>query len=203
MSIKSNAEKVEKYLYRCSMDPVLKSSSLLRDFLTPQRDGDTSTKSHDKVAVAYPSPSASYDLSAPNDDTITTNDQRNNVQLEKVWVPSPHPSVISLASTSSQPQQPLSSIHSLTSHGNESELSLVNYSYPSSIQHSALNDDDEDDLVHVMTGELNSIYEFPLDNLEMIKVLGKGCMGKVSSIQSRYMINIPLITLLFFFRFSW
>ncbi|KAI7889132.1 kinase-like domain-containing protein, partial [Mucor mucedo] len=114
LSIKSNAEKVEKYLYRCALDPVLSASTLLRDFLSPQRDGDE--KSH-----AYPSPSQSYDQigSTPNDNVIDS-----SIEIGKVWVPSPHPSVI--------------------------------------------NNTDIDGFE----------YEFPLENLEMVKVLGKGCMGK-------------------------
>lgn len=37
---KSNAEKIELYLSRCFEHPVISISSLLRDFLTAQRDED-------------------------------------------------------------------------------------------------------------------------------------------------------------------
>lgn len=190
--VKSNAEKVEKYLYRCSTDSVLKSSTLLRDFFTPQRDGDTSSRklSHDGIN-AYPSPSqSSYDpmmMSTPNDDA---SDHDSSVDFKKVWVPSPHPSVVSLSKSSI--------LSSLNNGNNESNLSLLSYSYPSS-RHSDHKEDieedyededhDEDgsDLVHILRKdeEEDFAYEFPLDHLEMIKVLGKGCMGKVLLVRSR------------------
>lgn len=200
ISVKSNAEKVEKYLYRCSMDPVLKSSTLLRDFFTPQRDGDTSTKkSHDNIN-AYPSPSPSYDqmVPTPNDDTSDHNTSSIS-NIEKVWVPSPHPSVVSLHSTTtttsarSNSNSCNKSIISQHSQHNDSNLSIQSYSYRHSGQHSPINDGDEyeddDDLIHIMAKNDedvdNFVYEFPLDHLEMIKVLGKGCMGKVLLVRSR------------------
>ncbi|KAI9263937.1 kinase-like domain-containing protein [Helicostylum pulchrum] len=117
MQTKSNAEKVEKYLYRCSMDIILKDSSLLRDFFSPQREGDTQT--HDNQL--YPSPSPSYDSLRP-----TSNDSETSIGK---WVPK----------SSSQ-----------------------------------------EDLIDMIKKEaqIPLAYQFPLDHLEMIKVLGKGCMGK-------------------------
>lgn len=192
ISVKSNAEKVEKYLYRCSMDPVLKSSTLLRDFFTPQRDGDTTTdstnKSHDNI---HPS-QQSYDQLVPN--TISTNDDTSNhntTDNEKVWVPSPHPSIVSLPLS----VRNKSSISQMSCHsnGNGSNLSIQSYGYQHSLNNDNNNNDDDemndevdedededDDLIHIMAKSEEEIYEFPLDHLEMIKVLGKGCMGKVN-----------------------
>lgn len=221
LSIKSNAEKVEKYLYRCTLDPVLSASTLLRDFLSPQRDGDE--KSH-----AYPSPSQSYDQigSTPNDNVIDS-----SIEIGKVWVPSPHPSVISLSNSvhsrrsshrssisrhssisrrnSMSRQQNSSrsiSIVRRTSFGRRSSISrnrhlshCSNPSHHSNDSHHSnvsghLNnlesyvqeeeESDEEDLMNILPKENVDIngfeYESPLENLEMIKVLGKGCMGKVS-----------------------
>lgn len=211
LSIKSNAEKVEKYLYRCTLDPILKSSTLLRDFLSPQRDGDEKsiTSSH-----AYPSPSQSYDQigSLPTDMT-SHNVIDSSIDIGKVWVPSPHPSVISLSSsridrssshrsrvsrrssisrhshvsrrssisrhTTSRPN----SIHRRSSLGRKSSIS--HHSPPHSIESSIKSEDGDDDLMNMLPKEqdVNEFeYDFPLENLEMIKVLGKGCMGKVSTL---------------------
>lgn len=123
-------------------------------------------------------------MSTPNDDEASDHD--SCVDLKKVWVPSPHPSVVSLSK---------SSIHSSLSHeNNESNLSLLSYSYPSSRSSDHKEEIEEDydeedhdeegsDLVHILRKdeEEEFAYEFPLDHLEMIKVLGKGCMGKVNT----------------------
>jgi hypothetical protein len=142
MSVKSNAEKVEKYLYRCSNDPTLSSSTLLRDFFSPQREGD-------KII--------SYELSAEQhneEPSPIANDRESivdsRIDVGKVaWVPSPHPSEVSLCASLNQ---------------NETE------------------EEDDDDLIHMIAqNQFNKEYEFPLDHLEMLKVLGKGCMGKVDA----------------------
>ncbi|KAI8091071.1 kinase-like domain-containing protein, partial [Gilbertella persicaria] len=114
LPVKSNAEKVEKYLIRCSVDPILKTSSLLRDFFSPQREND---QAEHHSSAAYPSPTT--DDTAPS--TV------DSMHIGKTWAPSPHPSIISL-------------------------LKQI------------------------------SFEKDPLDNLEMLKVLGKGCMGKVKHV---------------------
>ncbi|KAI8640665.1 kinase-like domain-containing protein [Parasitella parasitica] len=168
MSMKSNAEKVEKYLYRCSMDPVLKNSTLLRDFFSPQREGDLiKEKSH--VSATTPSSFSpdSQDTPAsysPQLNTATLQDSiiDSRIDVGKVWVPSPHPSVISLPNSIN------------TNHDDEQQ-----------------DDDDDDDNLFDMLSKSTDHYPhyhqdtFPLDHLEMIKVLGKGCMGKVVLVRSQ------------------
>lgn len=115
-------------------------------------------------------------MSTPNDEAS----DHDSVDFKKVWVPSPHPSVISLSK----------SIHSSIHQNNESNLSILSYSYPSSNhsdRKSLIEEDydeveDNSDLVDILKNdeEEDFVYEFPLDHLEMIKVLGKGCMGKVN-----------------------
>lgn len=183
LSTKSNAEKLEKYLYRCALDPILRHSTLLRDFFSPQRDGDLKTlnSSHD-----YPSPTPSYDHPIT---TTVTNTTEEEDQVGKVWVPSPHPSIVSL---------PISrhSSFSTTSSSRSDRRSLKHSSLRSrrnssihknlSIHHDNDHDDDDDDddevdeLMKLVTTQAPQ-HEFPLDNLEMLKVLGKGCMGKVNT----------------------
>lgn len=168
MSMKSNAEKVEKYLYRCSMDPTLKNSTLLRDFFSPQREGDLiKEKSH----VSTSPSSVSHD---PQDTPASYSPQLNTTTLEdsivdsridvgKVWVPSPHPSIISLP-------------NSIKTNSREDEAEE--------------DEDDNDSLIdrlsrHSARSQQHYQDTFPLDHLEMIKVLGKGCMGKVVLVRSQ------------------
>ncbi|CAO3686706.1 hypothetical protein G6F70_005459 [Rhizopus microsporus] len=139
LPVKSDADKVEKYLLRCSVDPILKSSTLLRDFFSPQREGDI------KKSLT----SSSSDL-MPTTILTTTNTTTMAEKSEsairekvadypiKVWEPMLNPSIISQSS------------HESSLHQQPANLST-----------------------------------FPLDNLEMIKVLGRGCMGKVMLVRSK------------------
>lgn len=172
MQTKSNAEKVEKYLYRCSVDVILKDSSLLRDFFSPQREGDTQT--HDNQL--YPSPSPSYDSLRPTSSSIGK------------WVPSPNLSVVSLPISNRHISRAISQLSRQSSHLsiNSSHLSSHHHhiSRPTSVYSNNQSGESEHDLVNMMKKEPQGplAYQFPLDHLEMIKVLGKGCMGKVKKI---------------------
>ncbi|KAI8372780.1 kinase-like domain-containing protein [Radiomyces spectabilis] len=53
---KSNAEKVEQYLQRCFQHPIISISSILRDFLSVQRDEDTLIESTIEPSLAIPTP---------------------------------------------------------------------------------------------------------------------------------------------------
>ncbi|GAA5812295.1 hypothetical protein MFLAVUS_005746 [Mucor flavus] len=175
MQTKSNAEKVEKYLYRCSVDVILKDSSLLRDFFSPQREGDTQT--HDNQL--YPSPSPSYDSLRPTSSSIGK------------WVPSPNLSVVSLPISNRHISRAISQLSRQSSHLsiNSSHLSSHHHhiSRPTSVYSNNQSGESEHDLVNMMKKEPQGplAYQFPLDHLEMIKVLGKGCMGKVLLVRSR------------------
>lgn len=212
MHMKSNAQKAEKYLYRCSMDPVLKSSTLLRDFFSPQREGDSKSiiskqQLQQLSSHVYPSQSSSYDQLVPtpptNDDDISSsainNEVDSRIDVGKVWVPSTHPSIRSLplsrhSSKRSSQHSITSSISKISRHGN----SIHSYN---NTQHNChiddIEDDEDDDLIHIMAKNDNGVlqqqqseYDFPLDHLEMVKVLGKGCMGKVCSFFSLFYIPL-------------
>ncbi|CAO3693855.1 unnamed protein product [Rhizopus stolonifer] len=113
LSVKSDADKIEKYLAKCLLNPLLKSSTLLRDFLSPQREGDIKK---------LPSRAPSLVPSTVSDPVV------------KMWEPGLSPSIIeSLNRESVYCEDPT----------------------------------------------------FPLDDMEMVKVLGRGCMGKVLLVRSR------------------
>ncbi|CEP18852.1 hypothetical protein [Parasitella parasitica] len=170
MSMKSNAEKVEKYLYRCSMDPILKNSTLLRDFFSPQREGDLiKEKSH--VSATTPSSFSPDSQDTPasyspqlNTATLQESIVDSRIDIGKVWVPSPHPSNISLSNSIN------------TNLDEEQQVEQA--------------EDEDDDLFEMLSKSTNHYCHyhqdhFPLDHLEMIKVLGKGCMGKVVLVRSQ------------------
>jgi hypothetical protein len=101
------------------------------------------------------------------------------------WVPSPHPSIVNLPLSSRRNSSNSSSHHNYYSEEEEQEQE----------------DEDDQDIINIMTendningGQEDNIdyYEFPLDNLEMIKVLGKGCMGKVN--KKKYHISLSPLT---------
>jgi hypothetical protein len=155
---KSNADKIEKYLYRCSSDPLLRSSTLLRDFFSPQREGDSIEDRDGSLLVCS---SVSPDQLGPSSttsrrsSTISDMDTQEPATDHAVWVPSPQLSMTSLPS----------SLHTKQQQQQQEDEDF----------------DDEDFFnIHRPQDSTDEIPYFPLDNLEMLKVLGKGCMGKVS-----------------------
>ncbi|OBZ89435.1 Serine/threonine-protein kinase gad8 [Choanephora cucurbitarum] len=192
ISHKSNAEKVEKYLIRCSVDPTLKISSLLRDFFSPQREGDLLKEHESHVSplprlsadqhisstaesslVSTPSP-PSLSLSSSDQLPVSATDETahstvdNASEIARKWVLSPHPSSISVSNYSSRHNSILKNTLSMD-YDDTRHL-----------------DEDEDDLIHLIKPPSEVRFQCdPLDNLEMLKVLGKGCMGKVLLVRSR------------------
>ncbi|KAI8147640.1 kinase-like domain-containing protein, partial [Fennellomyces sp. T-0311] len=114
---RTNAEKIQRYLHKCSLEPVVRSSSIFRDFFSVQRDEDRSKQSPPSPPPALP--------------------------------PTPPPKMV--VEDAVVPQSPVQ------------EPLLV---------------EDEEEEDHVKK------YDF-FENLEMIKVLGKGCMGKELVVEQR------------------
>ncbi|KAI9244936.1 kinase-like domain-containing protein [Sporodiniella umbellata] len=117
LSVKTDADKVERYLERCVLNPLLKSSTLLRDFLSPQREGDIKKM--------------------PSRESLSPDASIASEQVVRMWEPGLSPSIIE--SLNRESVQSLSVVETM----------------------------------------------FPLDAMEMVKVLGKGCMGKVLLVRSR------------------
>ncbi|KAF7727439.1 hypothetical protein EC973_007508 [Apophysomyces ossiformis] len=111
---KSNAEKLERYLRKCSLDPVIKSSTIFRDFFAVQRDED-------------------YIISKVPEERGRCEDDRREENRKEEETPATVPDFEETTTTSTKPVQ---EIH-------------------------------------------------PLEQLDKLKVLGKGCMGKVFLVRSR------------------
>ncbi|KAI8331298.1 kinase-like domain-containing protein [Blakeslea trispora] len=200
ISLKSNAEKVEKYLIRCSVDPILKTSSLLRDFFSPQREGDL-LKENESHVTPLPRLSADQHIPStaesslvstppvePSSPSLLSSDQLpvsatdetahstvdNSSDIGKKWVPSPHPSIMNVSAYSSRHNSILKNTDSIV------------YDDTKHLDQEDDNDEEEDDLMELINHPSEARFRCdPLDNLEMLKVLGKGCMGKVLLVRSR------------------
>ncbi|KAI7857839.1 kinase-like domain-containing protein, partial [Circinella umbellata] len=128
-SHRTNAEKIQRYLHKCSLEPVVRSSSIFRDFFSVQRDEDRCVskselkQSHKERQKQHEAQSPPLPVPLPKEHQIQP------ATKKKVEKPALVP----------QQQRPLSP--------------------PSE-------------------SEIPKKYDF-FENLEMIKVLGKGCMGKL------------------------
>ncbi|KAI7899924.1 kinase-like domain-containing protein [Cokeromyces recurvatus] len=161
MSVKSNAKKIEKYLWFCSSDPLLKSSTLLRDFFSPQREGDFIE--NDLLLQ-------SHDVSSDDQLVPSPSGQLLEEEIEEVVIDC-HSSVVILKDKQERLTSPRVSIVNLTN-----ELS-----------HHSSNSSSSNLLDYLKCQQNLSIIDtsIPLEHLEMVKVLGKGCMGKVILVRSK------------------
>ncbi|KAI8381069.1 kinase-like domain-containing protein [Radiomyces spectabilis] len=168
---KSNSEKIEIYLRRCALDPVIGRSSLLRDFLSAQRD-------EDRVASKQLIQSYVHRQLIEN--------ERNQMMCDFTLSPpsSRTPSVISMQSIQPQHSNFTSSVYRGR---RSSSISLSSISSNHSVLSIAMSDS------HVYRHRRASELEDPMpdsshqhhdgkisiQDFQFIKVLGKGCMGKV------------------------
>ena len=134
LSKKSNSDKIEKYLQRCFDHPIISISTLLRDFLTAQREEDKllpCQQQQQKSPIITSQP-----ITAPQ--SITTS-------LSKISISEKSSCHSFIISPSSPPPLPLPPVPSLIQHNS-----------PPSLQ-----------------------------DYDLLKVLGKGCMGKVILVRSK------------------
>ncbi|GAB5591604.1 hypothetical protein Unana1_06504 [Umbelopsis nana] len=168
-SQKSNSEKIESYMRRCVLDPTICNSSLFRDFLSVQREEDCAAA---KEAVQ---------------------------QFVNMQATIAHEQTQPVASVTSQGAQVVPDVRSVASSSNTNRRSHQSRSVGDShfrLANSSLGTLSENpgislaDLAkrqkrlpiqnHVRTKESTSIQDF-----QFIKVLGKGCMGKVILVRER------------------
>jgi hypothetical protein len=185
MYTKSNSEKLKKYLHQCSADPILKSSTLLRDFLSPQREGDFiegqhpihwSNTQNTSSDLLVPTPRSIPDNLIPEPPTSFQKKlDLGKSTVNKVREPSPKSSIISSAPNSSSNLQSLISdtcslneLYDTNEKANEHTNKTIN----TTTAFDAI-------FEHAMTNRTTTSF-FPLDQFDLVKVLGKGCMGKVN-----------------------
>ncbi|KAI9288530.1 kinase-like domain-containing protein [Umbelopsis sp. AD052] len=157
---KSNAEKAEYYLQRCLLDGVIGRSSILRDFLSPQREEDVFTPTTANSPVPEPQSPLPIDVDSSEEEAVVPED----ALFEDI-------SSFSLGSR---------------------ELSS-NYSHVDSTENDALDISVTDEhhgvfdnmsFSHMSTisdisQQIEELGKSVIDEYDLLKVLGKGCMGKV------------------------
>jgi hypothetical protein len=173
----SNSEKVEQYLRRCALDSSIGKSSLFRDFFTPQRDEDCSTAKERMQSYMEMHATAWMNEQHQHD--------QNKKQKQKQKQKAPlHPG------DRSEENLPESSSNALvldttSSHWQvESSLSSpVGNTYTTSIENTS-----SSVLSSASSAELDAPSQIPspslsrkmtIQDFQILKVLGKGCMGKV------------------------
>ncbi|CAO3634275.1 unnamed protein product [Cunninghamella blakesleeana] len=166
----SNADKIEYYLSRCFTHPIISISTLLRDFLSVQRDDDhyiDLTNSHLNTH---------HQQHSNNNHNHNHNHNHNN---------------------SNSNNNNSSSIYSPITLSGKSKCQTETPDTASSIhQHSLLQDDDDDidvdedhdDLDHQIEKE-SMTTTINIDQFNLLKVIGKGCMGKVLLVESTTCID--------------
>ncbi|KAF7726347.1 hypothetical protein EC973_008927 [Apophysomyces ossiformis] len=174
-SQRSNCEKIENYLRKCALDPVIGRSTVFRDFLSVQREEDSvSPKAlvenyvHQRVLEEERNRvSEDFSLTSPEASA------RRSSSL--------HPaSILSISSSNTSSR---SSVHSIASIAmSDSQIYLGRNSEEP--QHMSMTDDDGDDDEEEEEEDQKNDEpvmkrKMTIQDFQFIKVLGKGCMGKV------------------------
>ncbi|KAI8365987.1 kinase-like domain-containing protein [Radiomyces spectabilis] len=178
---KTNAQKIEMYLRRCARDTTVQKSTLFRDFLLPQREDDYVI--HKQTVDSVPdSQLVTITDTAPDDDGDPVSKQFGSIDNEPVAVQPNNPGHPDQPNqTESSDREPSVTVDTdvdvdVDVNPNESDTQAKANPYPLA------------DQPPESTGLAppQQPPHVPLDNLEMLKVLGKGCMGKVFLVQSRH-----------------
>lgn len=175
ITAKSNAEKAELYLQRCLLDAAVGKSSILRDFLSPQREEDTFIPVSTSSSTPAPQSPVPISIASDDQDAVVPDD----TFFEDV-------SSFSLGS------------RQFSSHCSDvdyiedsiSDLSDADKQYRNNCPEtmsfsdmSSLND---------ISQKLEDLGKSVIDEYDLLKVLGQGCMGKASTYIndcSRYSIS--------------
>ncbi|KAI9287054.1 kinase-like domain-containing protein [Umbelopsis sp. AD052] len=170
-SQKSNSEKIESYMRRCVLDPTISKSSLFRDFLTVQREEDSAAAK--EVVQRFVNMQA----------TISNEQQHqirhaNSVASEDAQVPDAR----SVASTSIENRSSYNSKSPVDENFRKtaSSLSTLSENPGISLRELARRQQRIPMQKQTHTKTATSIQDF-----QFIKVLGKGCMGKVILVRER------------------
>jgi hypothetical protein len=207
---KTNAEKVELYLQQCLLDPVVSQSSIVRDFLSIQRDedqklptksvGDNNDSSHDSVTFSDPDSSNEVPSTATTPPVARRTTQSDAAQPksssddQQQQVPDTRTHNESSSAVAPQQQQHPREKATIADDVNDSQMVPRSLSVKSDMVslRDLLRESASPPPIPVMDSPLQApsspqaqdqpsvAQPFPLDYFEMMTVLGKGCMGKVT-----------------------
>jgi hypothetical protein len=158
---KSNADKAEHYLQRCLLDSLVGKSSILRDFLSPQREEDVFTPASADSLILEPQSPLPIDVDYSEQEAVVPED----ILFEDIS--SFSLGSRELSSNYSHIDSSESSDHSITNaddqHSIEDGMSFANVSTISDISQ-----------------KIEELGKNFIDEYDLLQVLGQGCMGKVS-----------------------
>jgi hypothetical protein len=162
LTAKSNAEKAEHYLQRCLLDGVIGRSSILRDFLSPQREEDVFTPTTANSPVPEPQSPLPIEVDSSEQEAVVPTD----TLFEDI-------SSFSLGS------RDLSSNYS--SHVDSTEYDVHDVSVTDE-QHGAFDSMSFSNMSTIsdISQQIEELGKSVIDEYDLLKVLGKGCMGKAS-----------------------
>ncbi|KAI7874100.1 kinase-like protein [Lichtheimia hyalospora FSU 10163] len=167
---RSDSEKIQRYLQKCSVEPIVRSSSIFRDFFSAQRDEDQIISKIPKPRILTPEHAdSSKDAIVPELPAIPHTKQRD-------IVPSPSPIVPEEVNDEEPIVPPNQEQHHEEKQQQQQQQEQEEIEPVQAI-------------VHDSPAEQGAVNDYPtnydyLADLEMIKVLGKGCMGKVFLVRS-------------------
>ncbi|KAG0179310.1 hypothetical protein DFQ28_003020 [Apophysomyces sp. BC1034] len=165
-SQRSNCEKIENYLRRCALDPVISRSTLFRDFLSVQRDEDS--VSSKAVVESYVHQRVIEEERSRVCENFSLTSLDPSVRRTSSLRPA---STLSVSSSSSSSRSSMHSIRSIAM--SDSQIYLGRIAEEEEPRRMSLTDDDE------KNDERSSRRKITIQDFQFIKVLGKGCMGKV------------------------
>lgn len=212
---KSDSEKIERYLQKCSLDPTIRSSTIFRDFFSVQRDEDRllSKMEIDRIleqqqqAATVPAPVATTttipaqdnDQPSPkilerqhqqqkkqsSSDAVVPEQQKHSPDTDPIHLGVSEKDVPDESDSDDKATQPSpgkvadAKRPQLVDHVSDEDVTNIVPNFPSPpLPPAPAPTTAPSQPQPVATSKRN-----PLDQLEMIKVLGKGCMGKVSEMQ--------------------
>jgi hypothetical protein len=169
----SNSEKVEQYLRRCAQDNVVGKSSLFRDFFTPQRDEDCSTAKERMQNYMNMHAAAWVNEQQQREENSKQKQKQkapiNDNRQSDDFMPSPR------RSGSSTRIEPSNS--KLRASAQPSKSEIFNMANTSSELLSSSSSSGE---LETPSRSTTPRRKMTIQDFQILKVLGKGCMGKVS-----------------------
>lgn len=171
---KSNASKVEKYLERCFQHPIIGISSILRDFTSVQRDEDASLTSQHTSTTLTP--------------TVEIKNSADTTKCTEPLPPLPS-STPFICPPSSQQQQQQQQIYLPLIHINAVNKPLPKIVSPTtplpSLAQPPPPASSPGSIPATPVQGQTTTTDISLADYDLLKVLGKGCMGKVLLVRSR------------------
>ncbi|CEP16517.1 hypothetical protein [Parasitella parasitica] len=169
---KSNSDKIEIYLRHCVNDPTIESCSLFKEFLQPQRDEDNVIPKEMVQSLVE----EQHVSVLSNIDSINNNNVSQHKGINTTCGPTPPPDKLQV----------------LTPPSDQDDASFLSYASfsippPSSQQPQSFIRPQRDlsGTSDITSSSFSSEMPVSIQDFQLIKVIGRGCMGKVLLVRHR------------------